>query len=320
MNFKKKLLIVLAISALLILALSISIFAEDSAKSSIFTYKGYSVSEFAQNLAIGYGINHSAIEQYESSTGKSLELGVVFASYDLLGGQNPLDENCQPIPLQSGRVLKLDMGDFSSSVFNFILTGITEEFMNHKFVISAYIYDGESVCYVQDQGISDTVSSVTFNEALDRSILTDDYGFTYKLENGTLTVIDLDRPLDSTIKNGITVPYSYEGYAVTAIGEGAFQKFGAKFAQSEYANLGSGFVTMFIPTSVTSFGDYAFKGFFGLSIMLYSHNGTPVDTKAWDATVDFGVGNGAVRDCIWYFRPAIGWSRYSGIVIPDWYE
>ena len=47
----------------------------------------------------------------------------------------------------------------------------------------------------------------------------------------------------------------------------------------------------------------------------------------WEATMTYSIvenesnTNTQVRDCIWGFRPAIGWSRYSAVEIPsDYYD
>ena len=49
--------------------------------------------------------------------------------------------------------------------YDLILTDIDDSVKDVKFVIAAYIYNGESVKYVQDNGLSDTVSGISYNEA-----------------------------------------------------------------------------------------------------------------------------------------------------------
>ena len=46
------------------------------------------------------------------------------------------------------------------------------------------------------------------------------------------------------------------------------------------------------------------------------------ELREWEEGVVYSSGksNKQVRDCIWGFRPAIGWSRYSAVPIPDDYE
>ena len=137
---------------------------EYTLKEMVFTFKGYSFGWVGQ-ISFGYDIDYEAKAVYEELTGKTLEIGVVFAGYDNLGGKQPLDENGKAITLDVGKVVKADLTDFMFPRYDFTLFDVIESIKGVKLVVSAYIYDGESVKYVQSNGLSDTVGGVSYNEA-----------------------------------------------------------------------------------------------------------------------------------------------------------
>lgn len=130
---------------------------EDTCIEDVFTFKGYSFGWKGQ-ISIGFDINYKA---------KSFiyEIGVVFAGYDNLGGKQPLGENGQVIKLEVGKAIKTDLTKYHFTSYDFMLTDIDDSIKDVKLVISAYIYDGEVVKYIQENGLSDTVSGVSYNEA-----------------------------------------------------------------------------------------------------------------------------------------------------------
>ena len=131
----------------------------------IFTFKGYSFNSNG-GFAVGFAIDYDALAKYEAKTGKTLEIGVVFAGYENLGGKQPLDQNGEAIPLDIGVVIKADITSLGYKYYDFMLSDIDDSIKDIKLVIAGYIFDGEAVKYVQSNGISDTVNGITYNEAL----------------------------------------------------------------------------------------------------------------------------------------------------------
>lgn len=137
---------------------------------NIFTFKGYSFN-VKNSMAVGYEIDYDAKAKYEEKTGKSLKLGVVFAVYDLLDGRNPLDSEGNAIILGEGRVANRDLSNQTYSYYDFIITGISsDEFKNYSLVISAYINNGIETKYIQKNGLCDTVTGISYNEAKENSV------------------------------------------------------------------------------------------------------------------------------------------------------
>ena len=139
-------------------------FDVDGCANNIFTFKGYS---FGSNgsMAVGYGIDYEALSLYEEKTGKELKIGVAFASLELLGGQNPIDNQGNAITLDVGRIANRDLTELDFTSYDFVINGITEDLTDYSLVIAAYINDGSVTKYVQQNGLSDNVSGITYNEA-----------------------------------------------------------------------------------------------------------------------------------------------------------
>ena len=133
---------------------------KDGCFDKIFTCKGYSFSWTGQ-ISFGFGVDCEAVALYEMLTHKTLEIGVLVAVYDKLNGTQPLDEAAQPM---NNGVKKFSFGR-DIIKYDIKLDSLSEELWDIKFAVSAYVYDGETVKYKQENGFSDTVSGVSYNEA-----------------------------------------------------------------------------------------------------------------------------------------------------------
>ncbi len=158
---------------------------------------------------------------------------------------------------------------------------------------------------------------------------TDSRGFVYELRGDHMVCVGFTRAVDSTQK--VYMPSEYFGYPVTAITTNAFTDFGNRFSQSSYKNE-SYYYTICIPKTITLIEADAFDGCNGICVALYREDDKSIidstksadmaELREWEEGVVYSSGksNKQVRDCIWGFRPAIGWSRYSAVPIPDDYE
>ena len=167
--------------------------------------------------------------------------------------------------------------------------------------------------------------------------ITDSDGFVYMEEDGALICVGFVRPVDAT--RIVYMPREYMGMAVVGIETNAFTDFGIKFGESEYRNA-SYYYTIAIPTSIKSVEAAAFDLCWGIRIALYTEvqNGDKINYRLLDSAMknDLSIilewesnltlfdrsekSNKQARDSIWGFRPALGWSRYSAVEIPDFYE
>ena len=138
---------------------------KEATLDEIFTFLGYSFNEEG-SMAVGYEINYEALKRYEEKTGETLEIGVVFAGYSLLNGNQPLDAQGNAITLDDGAVVKFDLTEYDYTYYDFIVTDIVDSIKDIPLVISAYINNGEENKYIQENGMSDTVVGISYNEAL----------------------------------------------------------------------------------------------------------------------------------------------------------
>ena len=162
----------------------------------------------------------------------------------------------------------------------------------------------------------------------------DGNGFVYEFFGNYMACVDYVRPVDAS--RSMRLPRTYGGYPVEVIGERAFTSFGEKYAESSYKNQNY-YYTIYIPTTIKVIEADAFANCSGMCVMLYLENYKLIEDvknesekaalKAWEATMTYSIvenesnTNTQVRDCIWGFRPAIGWSRYSAVEIPeDYYD
>ena len=138
--------------------------AKEATLGEIFTFLGYSFNEEG-SMAVGFEINYEALKKYEEKTGEKLEIGVVFAGYSLLNGNQPLDAQGNAITLDDGAVVKFDLTEYDYTYYDFVITDIVDSIKDIDLVISAYINNGYENKYVQENGISDTVTGISYNEA-----------------------------------------------------------------------------------------------------------------------------------------------------------
>ena len=154
---------------------------------------------------------------------------------------------------------------------------------------------------------------------------TNDDGFVFELEGDHMVCVGFANDPTSAIK--LNMPSDYSGIPVTAIAKNAFTEFGIKFGNSPYKNKDYYF-TFTIPMSITLIQTDAFDKCNGICVQLRDSNGKALDFQSesilreWEKNVSYSSGkvNKQVRDCIWGFRPAIGWTKFSAVTIPPDYE
>ena len=154
---------------------------------------------------------------------------------------------------------------------------------------------------------------------------TDENGFKYAVHEDQY-LICVDFMTDPGSKTKIDMPSEYGGLPVKAIATNAFSAFGLKHGPAlknkQY------YYTIVLPQSITEIQTDAFINCNGICVSLRDDKGNILDFKSedelkeWEKNVSYAPGKNVlhVRDCIWGFRPAIGWTRFSAVDIPDDYE
>ena len=126
----------------------------------LFTCLGFSYFEnpSSPSICIGFKINYNGVEQYEALSGAELDFGVVAASQNNLGtGNAPLDENGNPVSLNSGSVIKVSLGEEIDSTLGAFTMKIilTEAHADTALLMSGYIMetkDGANTVYYMQKG------------------------------------------------------------------------------------------------------------------------------------------------------------------------
>ena len=137
--------------------------SEPSAKA-LFRSLGYSVCTFKKSNAItqGYAVNTDAYNEYIALT-PSFSYGVVMAG-------NQTGEAMSPLTVYNGNVaginekvyfFKLNTNPFN--YFNITVHGITEEMQDSYIVMCAYVFDGETIRYLDNGTTVDSLTGVTYS-------------------------------------------------------------------------------------------------------------------------------------------------------------
>ena len=221
-------------------------FSPDSQLSKAMSFKGYSFNENG-SMAVGYDIDYEAKALYEQVMGEKLDMGVVFAGYDNLGGKTPLDDEGNAITLDDGAVIKYDLNEYDYTYYDFVVTDINSNIANVPLVISAYFNNGSKTTYIQDTGAQNSVTGISYNEI--KAGLTLSF---ILLSDGTYGVRAYDK--NDTIKE-LVIPQTHRGIKVTKILSNGF---------SGMTNLES----IVIPEGVTTIEKQSFDGCTSLSVTI----------------------------------------------------
>ena len=131
---------------------------------NIFTFKGYSTRENGiMAICAGYTIDYDNVAKYEELTEEVLDFGIVFAGFDNLNGKQPLNGDGTTAKLDKGKVIKYELNTYTYMNYDFLIKDITENRKDTAFVISAYIYNGQTVKYNQGS-ISEIVKPISYNQ------------------------------------------------------------------------------------------------------------------------------------------------------------
>ena len=136
--------------------------SEKSLNQSVI-FKGYSFGPQNGQMCIGYSFDRYAIENYEKITGNMLQVGVVLSLVEPLNGSLPLDKSANAAS-DCVQVVDLTLAT-ESSEYDLIATDLVLSGPDEKLIGAAYIYDSQGVSYIQSEGISQSVTAVTYNEA-----------------------------------------------------------------------------------------------------------------------------------------------------------
>ncbi len=129
---------------------------------SLFITRGYSYTD--GGIAQGYGVDRTALERYEELTGESVKFGGVLALRSVIGEQNPLDKNGNPI---SSSVQTVDFTNSEYSIINLMVSGIPESMRSSEGILCAlYINIGGEITYLDNRTERASCTDKTFDEVV----------------------------------------------------------------------------------------------------------------------------------------------------------
>ena len=144
-------------------------YSNEEATPALFDCQGYSTPENGRMaIVIGFIINHDAIKEYKSITGKEIAYGV-FATLQSNIGKNDIFNSDGTTP--GGVVVAEILGNEYYS-FELVITGFNEENKNVKIAMGAYakVTDGEEITYSYMQNFApsegDKYFFVSYNDVL----------------------------------------------------------------------------------------------------------------------------------------------------------
>ncbi len=154
----------------------------------------------------------------------------------------------------------------------------------------------------------------------------EDTGITFAItKNQEMMIVDYMKNPGS--KQSVDMPSEYGGVPVRIVATNAFSAFGLEYGETLKKK--NYYFTIVLPMTITEIQTDAFINCNGICVSLRDDNGTVLDFKSedvlkeWEKNVKYAEKNKnvkQVRDCIWGFRPALGWTRFSAVIIPDDYE
>ncbi len=159
------------------IAISINEGDEGSTLAPIFKALGYSFKELTNDgLCVGYEINISALNAYNTylGEGNELEIGIIIANSTTFGSEF-MSLVGDKYTLQAAKGIQVAINDTEYKIINCKITGFdTDEKRSLCFVMAMYIVDKKGVSYVQSQNTSAetiTRNDITLNTVTISSIV-----------------------------------------------------------------------------------------------------------------------------------------------------
>ena len=114
-----------------------------------------------KGMVVGIKFNSVSIKQYEEVYGVSIEFGLIAASSTRLGSASPLKADGSAY---SNAVLKHDMSALNMYDSTLKLSNLSSALQKQEFILAGYIKIGNDISYIQQNGVSKSYESVTFNQ------------------------------------------------------------------------------------------------------------------------------------------------------------
>ena len=98
------------------------------------------------SITVGYKIDYSAYKEYLNYG--VLEFGLVASAVDVTGNAPLAVQDGSVVALNPNKTIVVPQGKLALDYVDFKLSGITEDKNGYEIVMSIYVYDGESIDYL----------------------------------------------------------------------------------------------------------------------------------------------------------------------------
>ncbi len=133
-------------------------------ESPLFSFLGYTTSDDG-SIAVGYKIDHDAIENYKAITGEDLKIGLVVTIKDYVEDAKPLDESGLPTGENKDKILVINFNQSYDRAFATFF-GIPTEMRDSHLIMSLFVVEKDGVKYVGDETTDEGPQSISINDAL----------------------------------------------------------------------------------------------------------------------------------------------------------
>ena len=113
----------------------------------LFTNKGYSISLEGDGITQGFGVNHKAVQEYKENVNPNFEYGLVASATE---GTPIVVSNGTIVAGNKTVIAKMSETDFE--FFEIKVMNLSNDYPDTKVVCCAYVFDGETVYYLDETG------------------------------------------------------------------------------------------------------------------------------------------------------------------------
>ena len=138
---------------------------ESKTIDAVFTYVGYSYTEApiggSYSMSQFFRVNDDAMEAYKAYTGKGFEFGIVAASVE-----NPFAQENYDELVAAGNIIT-ESARIAHDYFGVRISGIPEGYTDKAVVFCAYVKDGDTVYYLDNEQTVTEITGKSYNQVIE---------------------------------------------------------------------------------------------------------------------------------------------------------
>ena len=136
----------------------------DEKADALFTWKGYSYSQFADmnnavSIVQSYYINKEAIAEYEAEKKIAIKFGFIATGNKTENGLKPT--------IGEDKVVSMDLTNLIHDYFDIKISGISDAYIDTKFIFCAYMIIDDTMYYLDAEETKTEVIGVSYNDVVE---------------------------------------------------------------------------------------------------------------------------------------------------------